>query len=68
MIVCASFFRVIAVTIGPETLGLVSAHPLYSVLNFVDQAGFFFLPTYLGSGSVQGRVTPILECSWAASW
>ncbi len=62
VIVCAAFFRAIAVTIGPETLGLVSAQDsLYFVLNLVYQAGFFFLPIYLGyTAASKAGVTPIL--------
>ena len=49
MIIAAAMFKTIMAIIGPDMLGVVTVESdLYKLLDFVYDAGFYFLPIYLG--------------------
>ena len=49
VIIAAAMFKTIMAIIGPDMMGICSAESdLYRLLDFVYDAGFYFLPIYLG--------------------
>ena len=49
VIIAAAMFKTILAIIGPDMLKLITAESdLYRLLDFVYDAGFYFLPIYLG--------------------
>ena len=49
VIIAAAMFKTIMAIIGPDMLGIASAESdIYRLLDFVYDAGFYFLPIYLG--------------------
>lgn len=49
VIVAAALFKTIASLLGPDIIGVISDKSnLYQVLNIMYDAGFYFLPIYLG--------------------
>lgn len=58
----ATLFRTIGVLIGPDMLKLVAVdNPLYVLMNMVYNAGFYFLPFYLGcTAARQLGASPVL--------
>ena len=49
VIIAAAMFKTIMAIIGPDMMGIVTAESdLYRLLDFVYDAGFYFLPIYLG--------------------
>lgn len=49
MLIAASMFKTVAAIVGPDMLGLVSSKdPLYILLTFVGDSGFYFFPIMIG--------------------
>ncbi len=54
IIVCAGMLRLVALVLGPMMLGLLSeTSGAYIILNFAGDAGFYFLPVFLGYTSAK---------------
>lgn len=54
VIICAGMLKLIAVIVGPIMLGLIEADTgIYTILSFAGDAGFYFLPVYLGYTSAK---------------
>ena len=62
VLMAAAMFKMVAVIIGPDLLNLVSTEDdLYVLMNMVYNAGFYFLPVYLGfTAAKQIGATPII--------
>lgn len=62
ILIAAAMFKTVLAVIGPDMLKLVSEKSdLYVLLNFVYNAGFYFLPIYVGYTAAQKiGVTPVL--------
>ncbi|WP_427814718.1 PTS transporter subunit EIIC (plasmid) [Enterococcus sp. 22-H-5-01] len=53
-IICAGMIKMILMILGPAMIGLLSMESgTYQVLNFVGDAGFYFLPVFLGYTSAK---------------
>ena len=49
IIIAASFIKLLATILGPTMLNLISAESdLYTLFTFVGDAGFYFLPVFMG--------------------
>lgn len=54
IIVAASFIKMFATLLGPGMLNLISAESdIYTLLTFVGDAGFYFLPIYMGMSAAK---------------
>lgn len=62
VIIAASFIKMLAMIFGPTMLGIISAESdLYILFTFVGDAGFYFLPVFIGyTASKKLGVTPVL--------
>jgi PTS system beta-glucosides-specific IIC component len=53
-IICAGMIKMFLMLLGPSLIGLLSEKSgTYQVLNFVGDAGFYFLPVFLGYTSAK---------------
>lgn len=61
-IICAGMIKMFLMLLGPSLIGLLSEKSgTYQVLNFVGDAGFYFLPVFLGYTSAKKfKANPIL--------
>lgn len=62
IMVAAAMFKTIYVVLGPDTLNLISAESdLYRTLDFLYDAGFYFMPIYIGYTAARKlNVSPVL--------
>lgn len=62
ILMAAAMFKTVEMLIGPNMLGLVTAKSdLYILLEFLYNAGFYFMPVYLGYTSAKKiGATPVL--------
>lgn len=62
IIVATSFIKMFATLLGPGMLEIISAESdLYVLLNFVGDAGFYFLPIYMGMSAAKTfKASPML--------
>lgn len=62
VIIAAAMFKTVMVVLGPDMLKLISAKSdLYVLLDFLYDAGFYFLPVYLGYTAARKLgVTPVM--------
>lgn len=61
-IICAGMIKMILMLVGPSLIGLLSLESdTYKVLNFMGDAGFYFLPVFLGYTSAKKfKTNPLL--------
>lgn len=62
VIISASFIKMFVVLLGPGMLNVITeSSDLYTLLTFAGDAGFYFLPVYLGyTASKKFGVTPVI--------
>ncbi|MDR1034156.1 MAG: PTS transporter subunit EIIC [Bifidobacteriaceae bacterium] len=62
VLIAAAMFKTVLVLLGPDMLKVITPESdLYVLLNFLYDAGFYFLPVYLGyCAATKIGVTPIL--------
>ncbi|MDR1033587.1 MAG: PTS transporter subunit EIIC [Bifidobacteriaceae bacterium] len=62
VLIAAAMFKTVLVLLGPDMLQVITAEDdLYILMNFLYEAGFYFLPIYLGyCCATKIGVTPIL--------
>lgn len=62
VLIAAAMFKTVLVVLGPDMLKLIDAKSdLYILLDFIYDAGFYFLPVYLGySAAKKLGITPVL--------
>ncbi|RGW12608.1 PTS transporter subunit EIIC [Enterococcus asini] len=60
--ICAGLLKMIVIILGPGMLGVLSeTSGLYTVLSFAGDAGFYFLPVFLGYTSAkQFKANPLI--------
>ncbi|WP_086347832.1 PTS transporter subunit EIIC [Candidatus Enterococcus clewellii] len=61
-IICAGMIKMVLMLLGPSLIGVLSLESgTYQVLNFVGDAGFYFLPVFLGYTSAKKfKANPLL--------
>lgn len=61
-IVACAFFKLLVAVLGPDMLKVISPDSnIYTVLNFVGDAGFYFFPVIVGyTAAKKFKVTPVL--------
>lgn len=62
LLIAAAMFKTVQAILGPDILGLITEDDnLYKLLDFTYDAGFYFMPVYLGyTASKKLGVTPVL--------
>ena len=68
VMIAASMFRVVQVVFGPDLFNLVSVESdLYKLSGFIYDAGFYFIPLYLGyTAATKLKASPVMGIMMAA--
>ncbi len=68
IIVSASLIKMLATVLGPSMLNVITTdNNLYTLLSFAGDAGFYFLPIYIGyTAAKYFKVTPVMGMFMAA--
>ena len=62
VLMCAGLFKTVAVVLGPTMVGVIGEQDhLYILMNMLYDAGFYFMPIYLGYNAAKNiGATPVL--------